>query len=118
MNPSVIIHFAKSVMNSATSYVMSFVNNPEYPLDQRWEIFIDSGFGRHEPSTAYFDSLNEDAFIPCEAPFYKEPLETISVQEILDAILKDESILAESHSVEDFQKECLSRFINSFTLDN
>jgi len=98
-----------NILHETTFEVEDFVKNKEYPLEDRWEIFIESGLGNEESFMVYFKSYDIEEYL-CRHDKY----ETIYIQNIIDdSIDRKESL----ETINNLKEEILQMFIKSFEYD-
>ena len=96
-----------------TKKVKSFCQNKEYPLDDRWNLFINSNFGEHKSWHAKFEGINSDRYYN---DFYIEKYETVQVNYLLERGIEVQ-ILDSDDKINAFKENVLKQFIKSFETD-
>jgi hypothetical protein len=92
------------------------VTDTSIPLEDRWDLFVQSGMGDHEPWIQHFEALKD-----YEDDLYDglERHSTVEITELLIHLgeLEFESQHAKIHVTDAFKEEVLSQFIRAFTYD-
>jgi hypothetical protein len=116
-----------------TQKVKSFCQNKEYPLDARWNLFINSDFGEHKNYIQHFDTIDLEYL----RDFYKyELIESDYLIDIYFDYMSEDlydnlditcnygtdeyQLFIETHvnpKIDIFKEEILQLFIKSFTYD-
>ena len=101
--------------------VRDYVQDTLLPLDERWEIFEKSGFGRCYPYMVSLDSLH-DSIVCFNGVLPVERYQNISVFEILKEYEEadlDTILLWELYGFDPiaFKEECLAKFIRGWYCD-
>ncbi|MCP4437544.1 MAG: hypothetical protein GY810_01210 [Aureispira sp.] len=88
-----------------------WVVNKEIPLDERWEVFIESELGEARPFIVRFDSLGE-GFVCYDGKIHIERYDVIDVSEIVEGLMDNDPSLIEA-----FKEEVLEKFVRTFKYD-
>lgn len=88
-----------------TKKVKEYCQNKEFPLDKRWDLFINSNLGEHDSSYIDLKSYNMDDFLA-----YRDRHEYIEVDWIIEFISDNPDDFIDS-----VKEELLQTFIKSFT---
>lgn len=89
------------------------VVDKSYPLNERWDLFIESNLGEH---TNYyvefegFEGINSDRYYD---DFYIEKYETVQVKYLLKRGI-EKQILDSDYKINMFKEDVLTEFIKSF----
>ena len=94
-----------------TKKVEEYCQNKEYPLDDRWNLFINSNFGKHKEYYAEFEGIDSDRYFD---DFYIEKYETVQVNYLLERGIEVQ-ILDSDDKINAFKENVLKQFIKSFT---
>ena len=96
-----------------TKKVKEYCQNKEYPLDDRWNLFINSNFGKHKEYYAEFEGIDSDRYFD---DFYIEKYATVEVKYLLERGI-DKQILDSDDQINTFKEDVLEQFIKSFIFD-
>ena len=96
-----------------TQKVKSFCQNKEYPLNERWNLFIDSDLGIHSRYYKEFKGINSDLYYD---DFYIANYETVKVKYLLNRGIEIK-LLDSDDKINTFKEDVLSQFIKSFEND-
>ena len=96
-----------------TQKVKSFCQNKEYPLNERWNLFIDSNFGEYKYWYAEFEGINSNRYYD---DFNIEKYETVQVKYLLERGI-EKQILDSNDKINAFKEDVLKQFIKSFKFD-
>lgn len=96
-----------------TKKVEEYCQNKEYPLDDRWNLFINSDFGKHSEYYKEFKGIDSDLYYD---GFYIEKYETVKVKYLLDRGIEIK-LLNSDDKINTFKEDVLSQFIKSFEYD-
>lgn len=88
-----------------TQKVKKYCQNKEFPINERWDLFINSNLGKHDKWYIDLESINLDDFY-CEKDKYQE----FTVDDLLFWIEKHEY-----ENINEIKEEILQLFIKSFT---
>ena len=91
-----------------TQKVKLFCQNKEYPLDDRWDLFINSNLGEHDSCYIDLKSYNMDDFLA-----YRDRHEYIEVDLIIEFI--SDNTVNPDDFIDSVKEELLQMFIKSFT---
>lgn len=90
-----------------TKKVKEYCQNKEFPLDKRWDLFIESDFGKHEGWCIDLNSINLDNFYA-----QKDRHQTFIVDDLI-FWLSDHAYT----NIDEIKEELLQMFIKSFEYD-
>ena len=93
-----------------TKKVKEYCQNKEYPLDDRWDLFINSNFGKHKEYYVEFEGINSNRYYD---DFYIEKYETVQVKYLLKRGI-EKQILDSDYKINMFKEDVLTEFIKSF----
>lgn len=92
------------------SDLKNFVVDKSYPLNERWDLFIESDLGEHTNYYAEFEGINSDRYYD---DFYIEKYETVQVKYLLKRGI-EKQILDSDYKINMFKEDVLTQFIKSF----
>lgn len=91
-----------------TKKVKEYCQNKEFPLDKRWDLFINSNLGEHDSCYIDLKSYNMDDFLA-----YRDRHEYIEVDLIIEFI--SDNTVNPDDFIDSVKEELLQMFIKSFT---
>lgn len=124
-----ILDFFK-LRDEIESVVKQYVQDKSIPLNERWEIFEQSGFGEHQCWIKHLDSLHDD-IVMYDGLVHADRMQSISVFTIIERYEDDmEDLDDEEKNDPDenkwlkykfdpitFKEECLAKFIKGWDYD-
>jgi hypothetical protein len=109
--------------------VKQYVKDKSIPLDDRWEIFEKSGFGKHNCYIQHLDSLHDDICM-YDGLVHVDRNQDVSVFDIIEAYKEavesydedddDEDILKWKRygfDPDSFKEECMQKFVKGWKYD-
>lgn len=97
--------------------VKLIVQDKKYSLEERWNLFVESGFGEYYPFSLYLKSYDLDEIYDCF-----EKYETINTVDLIDLIYEDVEENSDGETNQEYfdsilnpiKEEILSLFIRTF----
>ena len=107
------------VKKSLEQDVKLIVQDTDFPLEERWNLFVESGFGNHDCCLLHLKSYDLDEFYS-----YRERYEIYSTISLIDWIYEDVASKLNDETPEEIdlilnpiKEEILSLFIRTFQYD-
>lgn len=108
------IEDALKVLKECKEEFKQWVKDQSVPLDERWNLFIQSKLGDHRHYYERFANFPSDGYYD---DFFWDRHMTITVDNMYEAGLDREGYLDTQDKADEFREDVLRQFIYSFNID-